>query len=101
MNLAMMLADQVPGFGPALEAVRRAGGVLLTEDAARALTLLALAVAGPHIKAEHLADMADDLAETAGRMHSGEGAATLLKLSASLDLASHQLRRQLDTRPLR
>lgn len=88
-------ADDVPGFRQALEAVRRAGGVLLTEDAARALTLLALAIAGPLIKAENLADIADDLADMSTRMPTGEGASVLLRLSASLDLASHQLRKAL------
>ncbi len=88
--------EQLPGFLRALEAVRRAGGVLLSDDAARALTLLALHSATPLIKAEVLADTADDLAEVAELLPAGDDTGLLLRLAGALDDASHQIRRSLN-----
>lgn len=74
----------VPGFPQALLAVRRAGGVLLTEDAARQITILAMAAATPFIKAEVLADTSDDLLDM--QMH---------ELAELFDQISHHIRQEL------
>lgn len=75
--------EDVPGFLPALAAVRDAGGVLLGEEAARHLTILALAVATPHMRAEIMADLADELHEL------------MPEVSTFLDSVSAQLREAL------
>lgn len=81
----------VPGFLPALRSVSALGGVLLGDSAAMSLTLAALHAARPHMQAEFLADVADDVAELAARNTSAE----LAELARLLDAASHQIREAL------
>jgi len=86
-------AADLTGYRQALDALRRVGGVLLPDDAAQALAAALLMVATPLIKAETLADIADDLAEIAH--HFGEHEPTglaLNHLARSLDSASAQIR---------
>jgi hypothetical protein len=94
----MITAEQTPGFTSALAIVQRAGGVLLTDQAAFRLTTLALAAAGPHIRADMLADTADDITEAGRRWEAngvGEVAAAMYGLARSLDQASHDIREAL------
>jgi hypothetical protein len=86
-------AADLAGFPQALDALRRVGGVLLPDDAAHALAAALVAVVTPLIKAETLADIADDLADMAH--HFGEHEPTGLALNhvaRSLDSASAQIR---------
>lgn len=83
----------VPGFPQAHRAVTQLGGLLLGPDAAASLALVALAAAAPAMKAELLADIADDLAALAGQLPPGAG--PLAQVAESLDKASYEIRRQL------
>jgi hypothetical protein len=89
----MELAD-IPGFAQALAAVQRGGGVLLSADAARQLTMAALFVAGPHVRAEVLADTADDIAAMAEHLPPAD-TVQLLQVATALDQASHDIREAL------
>lgn len=93
----MISAEQTPGFPSALAVIQRAGGVLLTAEAAHRLTVLALAAAGPHIRAEVLADIADDLAGTAETFPTGHISGVLLQLAGAFDRASHDIREALNS----
>jgi hypothetical protein len=74
---------QVPGFTPAMSAIRHLGGLLLPEDVAQRFAMVALAAAVPHMRAELLADLADELADD------------FPEVATVLDNASHQLRKAL------
>lgn len=52
---------ETPGFTPALIAMTRVGGVLLSHEAAYRLALVALEAAGPLIRADQLLRIADDM----------------------------------------
>ena len=86
-------AADLTGFPHALDALRRVGGVLLPDDAAQALAAALVAVVTPVIKAEALADVADDMTEMSEHFgqHTPTGAA-LAALARSLDSASAQIR---------
>lgn len=73
----------VPGFTAAMSAVRHLGGILLSEEAAQRFALVALAAATPHMRAELLADLADELGDD------------FPEVATVLDTASHQLRKAL------
>lgn len=90
----MNVAD-VPGFLPALQAVCRVGGVLMAGNVGLALTSAALEAAGPHIRAEVLADIADDLASTAATIWPPEHAWPLAQMAEALDHASYEIRKAL------
>jgi hypothetical protein len=59
----MLTADEIPGYQAASAALLQVGGLLLTEDAALGFAAVALTAAGPFVKAETLADLADLLDE--------------------------------------
>ena len=52
---------EVTGFPAAADVLQRVGGVLLSPDAAAALALALIGTVEPYIKADVLADLADDL----------------------------------------
>lgn len=86
-------ADDLTGFEQARDALRRVGGVLLPDDAANALAAALLMVATPLIKAETLADIADDLTDIARQFDRFEPTAlALVNVAHSLDSASAQIR---------
>lgn len=88
--------EEYAGYRLAVQVIERAGGVLMPGDAARALALLVLHVTGPAVRAELLADIADDLAELAGHSFTEAGAVALTEVAYALDLAGHQLRTTLE-----
>jgi hypothetical protein len=86
-------ADELTGFTRGRAALMHVGGVLLTEHAANMLAAALVIAVAPVIKAEALADVADDLAEMAH--HFGEHEPTglaLNHLAHALDSASAQIR---------
>lgn len=91
--------NEYAGYRVAVRVLEQAGGVLMPGDAARALALLVLHATGPHVRAELLADISDDLAELSGRATSEGGRNALSEVSYALDLASHQLRTTLEVGP--
>lgn len=91
--------EEYAGYRAAVRVLEQAGGVLMPGDAARALALLVLHATGPHVRAELLADLSDDLAELSEFSGSGGGRKALTEVAHALDLASHQLRTALEVRP--
>lgn len=88
----------IPGALPALEAVQYAGGVLLSPLAAEQLVFATLHAADPLIRADLLADIADDALFAALRqLELGfiEGAVALQEFGDALDHASHEIRKAL------
>lgn len=83
------------GYRTAVRVLEQAGGVLMPGDAARALALLVLHATGPAVRAEVLADLADDATDLGLRL----GSAALSDFGYALDLASHQLRAALEVDP--
>lgn len=96
----MIDPHDTPGFSAALAAVE-ALGVLNNPESRSRLVVLVLYVAGPHIRAEALADMADeadDIAElwrTLDPENGADGALALSQFALSLDQASAQIREAL------
>lgn len=84
--------NEYAGYGLAVQVMERAGGVLMPGDAARALALLVLHVTGPAVRAEVLADLADDAMELGLQV----GSAALVDFGHALDLAGHRLRTALE-----
>lgn len=91
----MINPNEVPGFREALSAIRRAGGVLLPFEAAAALAASAIAAAAPHIRAETLADTADDILDMALAYPPGPESGVLLALAGALDQISFTVRKEL------
>lgn len=80
--------EHYAGYRTAVHVLEQAGGVLMPGDAARALALLVLHATGAAVRAEVLADLADDALELGLQLHSGP----LVDFGYALDLASHHLR---------
>jgi hypothetical protein len=80
--------DEYAGYRTAVSTLEMAGGVLMTGEAARALALLVLHTTGPAVRAEVLADLADDALDLGLQLRS----AALVDFGHALDLASHHLR---------
>lgn len=86
--------NEYAGYRTAVRVLEQAGGVLMPGDAARALALLVLHATGPAVRAEILADLADDALELGLQV----GSAALVDYGHALDLISHQLRSALEVR---
>lgn len=84
--------DDVAGYRQAVAAIQQLGGVLLSPESARLLALATLHVSGPAVRAELLADIADDLAELAAQVIEPDGAFALAQAAYGLDYASHEIR---------
>lgn len=80
------------GYRTAVQVLEQAGGVLMPGDAARALALLVLHATGPEVRAEILADLADDALDLGLQL----GSAALVDFGHALDLAGHRLRTALE-----
>lgn len=96
--MRQVVLAHIPGALPALEAVQYVGGVLLTPSAAEQLAFAALHAADPHIRADLLADIADDAYGQALDLFAlghHEQAFTLQDFGRALDQASHQIREAL------
>lgn len=91
----MIHPSLVPGFEPAARAIRAAGGIMLGDQAAATLALVALEAARPHMQAEGLADLADDMLDMALALSPGDESGVLFRLSVALDQASHDIRGKL------
>lgn len=95
----MIDPHDTPGFTSALAAVSRAGGVLLSPDAAYRLTVVTLAAADPHIRTDQIIRIADDMEERANNptpeMASADGAGWLREMAAELRAAGQQIREAL------
>jgi hypothetical protein len=89
-------ADQLPGFSDAVEVLRRVGGVLLPADAAHALSGALILTVTPHVKAETLADIADDLYAAADQSPHPRVYRELRAFADALDTASHHIREALN-----
>lgn len=90
---------EVTGFAAAADVLQRVGGVLLAPDAAAALALALIATVEPHIKADVLADLADDLFDRAWELiDHGDmpGAEALGNQAWAYDRASHDIRGRLN-----
>lgn len=88
------IAEQCPGFVPALAAVELLCAGLLSPREARRLTLVALATADPLIRADVLANLSDDVLELAAGIPADESR-VLLQLSSAFDQSSHEIREAL------
>lgn len=88
--------EDLAGYRQAVAAIEQVGGVLLTPEAARLLALVALHMSGPAVRAELLADIADDLVELASQVAEPDGAFALTQAAYSLDLAGYQIRAALE-----
>jgi hypothetical protein len=89
---------EVTGFAAAADVLQRVGGVLLAPDAAAALALALIGTVEPHLKADVLADLADDLGDQVRDLvHAGKtpAAVVLWDLSIAYDRASHEIRKRL------
>lgn len=100
------LPNEVTGWEAGVDALMRVGGVLLTPDAANALSLVLTLTVTPFVKADVLADISDDLAELAlaelaptdrgcPRLRALDRWRVLTDASNALDLASHEIRKAL------
>jgi hypothetical protein len=90
--------SHIPGALAALDAVQYAGGVLLAAEAAHQLVFAALHAADPHIRADLLADIADDALDQALRVLADgqlEAAVILNDFGVALDHASYNIREAL------
>lgn len=84
--------EDYAGYRVAVRVLEQAGGVLMPGDAARALALLVLHATGPAVRAEILADLADDALDLGLQL----GSAALVDFGHALDLAGHRLRTALE-----
>lgn len=84
-----------PGFRPALAAVNAACQGRLDPELAYRAVLVALAVAGPLIRADQLADLADEISDMAAPLCGTAPGSTLESLAAIVDQAGHDIREAL------
>jgi len=89
---------EVTGFAQAADVLQRVGGVLLSPDAAAALALALISTVEPWLKADVLADLADDLMDQVRDLtYAGKiiPAVALWDLAIAYDRASHDIRERL------
>ena len=89
---------EVTGFPAAADVLQRVGGVLLSPDAAAALALALIGTVEPYIKADVLADLADDLMDqtkAAVMRDDIRGAVALWGQAVAYDRASNDIRKRL------
>lgn len=88
MKAAELVLDEVPGMTEALHAVQLVGGVLMTPDAARQLTVAAWIAAEPAARAAAFADAADIFYDVADAWKSAE----YHNAAVMLDMMAHEMR---------
>jgi hypothetical protein len=95
---AAVYPHEVTGFAAAADVLQRVGGVLLAPDAAAALALALIGTVEPHLKADVLADLADELMDRVRDLvyeTNIPGATAVWHVAVAYDRASYEIRERL------